>query len=972
MSMAERLVVLVENDPVLSERVRAVLSAHSFKVDVVADGNELLTSQQLRPVLIILCIDPKRMGWAICNKVKKTVQYRDVPMIVTSQEATDKDFEDHKKLRTRAEEYLHKPYSVEVLLSKIDHLVGLKPANEEGAESLDDAVLEEISVDDAVIEEEIPTAQLISAPVHKRVDQETEDETDAAFAAIGAGEMPPSRQSTPSRQSAPRAVTEPERSRPNSPNATLSAIGTDPALTLPKRPDAPRKQAPPTPGAPAQQPDTGQTLILGVGPDPNATLRPVQSARTPSSNQQTVRLPDPAELKALEQALAEAKARADKAEQQAAFWHDQRDQLASERDQLASERERLSSERGELLSQAGRSTQVVEQSAQEKRQLMAERDELLTERNLLLLERNQIAAERDSLRNSEPPPPSVPPELLAAQARLSAERDSLLSEREQLASERRELQARLERLGTERDELLAGHDRLAADFAQVQARLNHVEQSAAAQAQTPVAAPAELAELENLRRDRQQLLTDLERFRDAALGWQGERTRLLGEIDELKSRPPVVAPAPAPTPGPSSGLLRDRDVINLKEIINKKDKEILDLRDAMDAKDRQVLDARDRAREIERQKRELDEKLLDSERAQLEMQEKLEAVSQDKEVWQEREKGLKSRLEDAQRKLARADEDVQGMRRRVEQETARAEQIISEERRRAEETLAGVQQQHTAALQQLQGERDAREASLAASHQQAVQRERAAAEEEHRALEQRHAQAWAQFEAQYQARFEERMRRHEETLASVQRAHEAQLQELQTQHQQSLGALGAQLEQAKSMLVETQQRYEQALDDQRAQLTHELTVQHDANLSRAVREAEERIRVAANAEKDAVRSERNAFERRAAELDAQLGELQRQYQAAESNLTAYRTHLDEREAELRRANHHLSDREQQLTTLRAENATMQEQIQRAYQRIVGDENQMGRVRRALTIALGVLDEGQQSPAHSDGEDRQQV
>ena len=73
----------------------------------VFNGNELLVNASLRPALIVLCIDPKRLGWAICNKIKKTVQYQGVPMIVTSQEATDKDFEDHRKLRTRAEEYLH-------------------------------------------------------------------------------------------------------------------------------------------------------------------------------------------------------------------------------------------------------------------------------------------------------------------------------------------------------------------------------------------------------------------------------------------------------------------------------------------------------------------------------------------------------------------------------------------------------------------------------------------------------------------------------------------------------------------------------------------------------------------------------------------------------------------------------------------------------------------------------------------------
>ena len=188
--MAERLVVLVENDPVLSERLRAVLSAHNFKVELIADGNELITNQTLRPVLIILCIDPKRLGWAICNKVKRTNQFKDTPMIVTSQEATDKDFEDHKKLRTRAEEYLHKPYSIEVLLSKVDRIVGLRAAASDDAVSLDDVVLEELSIDEAVIEEEISTGSLM-LPKSQRVDEEIDVETESAFAAIAPSSVSP-------------------------------------------------------------------------------------------------------------------------------------------------------------------------------------------------------------------------------------------------------------------------------------------------------------------------------------------------------------------------------------------------------------------------------------------------------------------------------------------------------------------------------------------------------------------------------------------------------------------------------------------------------------------------------------------------------------------------------------------------------------------------------------------------------------
>jgi DNA-binding response OmpR family regulator len=45
-------------------------------------------------------------------------------MIVTSSEATE-DIEEHKKLRTRAEDYLLKPYSIDELLGRVNALIGL-------------------------------------------------------------------------------------------------------------------------------------------------------------------------------------------------------------------------------------------------------------------------------------------------------------------------------------------------------------------------------------------------------------------------------------------------------------------------------------------------------------------------------------------------------------------------------------------------------------------------------------------------------------------------------------------------------------------------------------------------------------------------------------------------------------------------------------------------------------------------------
>jgi FixJ family two-component response regulator len=52
---AERLVLIIDNDPVLSERLRAVLANYHFKVQLFADGNDLLSGPQLFPELILLC-----------------------------------------------------------------------------------------------------------------------------------------------------------------------------------------------------------------------------------------------------------------------------------------------------------------------------------------------------------------------------------------------------------------------------------------------------------------------------------------------------------------------------------------------------------------------------------------------------------------------------------------------------------------------------------------------------------------------------------------------------------------------------------------------------------------------------------------------------------------------------------------------------------------------------------------------------
>jgi len=94
-----------------------------------------------------------------------------------------------------------------------------------------------------------------------------------------------------------------------------------------------------------------------------------------------------------------------------------------------------------------------------------------------------------------------------------------------------------------------------------------------------------------------------------------------------------------------------------------------------------------------------------------------------------------------------------------------------------------------------------------------------------------------------------------------------------------------------------------------------------------------------------------------ATLEGQLGELRGRYAASESALGSLRVRHEESAAELLQLRTELRSHGERTAALVVQSQQSEERVQRAYQRIVADENQLGRVRRALTIALAVIDEG---------------
>src|SRR5690349_2007216 len=173
-------VLVFESDPSFAGELRTELGRLGAAVQVVDDGNYgLQVASADRPDLILLSIELPRMnGFSVCNKLKKDAQLKDVPLVIMSSESSEETFEQHRKLRTRAEDYVHKPLAFGELLQHIRVFVPLDAA---GPES-DAIVIDDVDmIDDGATVDVPPGGIPSSSQGAPRPDAEIDEFIGGAF-----------------------------------------------------------------------------------------------------------------------------------------------------------------------------------------------------------------------------------------------------------------------------------------------------------------------------------------------------------------------------------------------------------------------------------------------------------------------------------------------------------------------------------------------------------------------------------------------------------------------------------------------------------------------------------------------------------------------------------------------------------------------------------------------------------------------
>ena len=134
--MSQRILVF-EKDSAFAEQLSAGFGQVGATVTVVADGKAgIAHAEATPPTLILLAIELDGMnGFLVCKKIKKDPALAEIPMVILSSDANaDEIFEQHKKLRTRADEYVKKPVSFDGLFDICARLV---PLDADGGETLE-------------------------------------------------------------------------------------------------------------------------------------------------------------------------------------------------------------------------------------------------------------------------------------------------------------------------------------------------------------------------------------------------------------------------------------------------------------------------------------------------------------------------------------------------------------------------------------------------------------------------------------------------------------------------------------------------------------------------------------------------------------------------------------------------------------------------------------------------------------------
>ncbi|MDB4977025.1 MAG: Phosphate regulon transcriptional regulatory protein PhoB [Myxococcaceae bacterium] len=414
--------------------------------------------------------------------------------------------------------------------------------------------------------------------------------------------------------------------------------------------------------------------------------------------------------------------------------------------------------------------------------------------------------------------------------------------------------------------------------------------------------------------------------------------------DAAEQRAKAPAPVSSAQPGVSS-----RDYLDLREQLNRKDKELLALRDEVTQRDRQLIDGSDRSLQLERAQAELHDSLTATQRQLEDAQTKIRAYEVDREA-------VTKRLEDFRGRLARAEEKGK----RVEDEldalkTSSARELY-DLKMSHEQAVTSRAQASAAELERLRGVHLAEQSALVARSQKELADLQLTREHDVETLKGVHERALRDLRNTHTSELELQKQAGLAALSEAVDKAEAEqaraLDALANEHAQDIERRAAEADRARAAAVAGVER---ELEAKYGAARKELEDRHasaESALQKKLAEAESLASVLSDRITEIEQAKQELEGRLSTRIGSLEGELSARTQerdTAHNELSAMRASI----ASLERTGAQLSDR---LSALEADLGRANDRIDQQSAKIALDKELLDRVRRALGIGIGLLEQ----------------
>lgn len=400
-------ILVFESDAAFARELETEFSKLGAVTRLVDDGAAgIEAALQQRPDLILLAIELPRMnGFSICNKIKKDPALKDIPLIIMSSDSSEETFEQHRKLRTRADDYLRKPIAFGELLERVRKLVPIGADGERINAGDSIPIEEEIELDEEIVLEasESEPAPAASLEIDDEVDAFAESAFDRLLDHAGSAPPPPSgiaHSSAAPAISAPPSVPPPISHRPSAP---------PPISHRPSAPPPPRLgSVPPRPPTDSLELERLRTELDRVKSERSRLeqdLATVRAEKTRLEDQVEQEARKSAEVQRLQRELDELKARASSGNRPGGIssreYLDLREALNKKDKELLGLRDQISRREKELLDLRDVNLALERERADQDDKIFALERELGEARNLieaLRADKEQAAKRADDFK----------------------------------------------------------------------------------------------------------------------------------------------------------------------------------------------------------------------------------------------------------------------------------------------------------------------------------------------------------------------------------------------------------------------------------------------------------------------------------------------------------------------------------------------------------------------------------------------